>query len=1719
MMCFPFLLLFLIIGSIRSIIKTKNNFKKLNQIRNLDISSDNEFTINNINKTIIIGDTGCSFITNSIDETGQLFFQSTKESSKYRYVYSLTNNGRAYFNGNPIKIYSFINAVDSYTGNSITIISNNQQYLLSIVYDDKFFEILDLTSTSLNNNLYLSSLLAVPNLIYIGSYINSLFKLKNEKNTFIFAFYNVYKKVSLVNGYRIVLFKGSLIVTSGLFVYNVNIKKIFDIENFSYSFNCFETTNYINCIYINDNRLTTIGILTKNLDLLSNFKLENAVKSDNQNNFRKGIFLKDETCAYIFFENNEIKPLFLIKNLTYDETNGYKLNSALENAQYLILNLQEDVENNCDLNDIIKINDNRIAFISTKSDKQNIILLLIDLFNNYKNFIIRKYIINLDGYEMYSNLRLFLFKNFIGFSNCYGTKENCGFRILNYANTTDYEKIDDFLLNLDIVNPLDLKTNIEIENNLFDYKYTGIKIISIPNKENTRLSIIRTKNLEEINKNDILKKSLIIFSYIGNETIKNGDYIIEFAPIVSEKTYEEFNSIPEVLIYGKSDDAELEFVSLDYMGRNGHFVFNLQHHDDFKCHGNCYSCYKSYISDNEQYCIKCINNYYFIENTENCFKDPIGYYLNPEKNVYSSCHPLCAYCISKEITSTYMNCLSCRNDNYKYYPKNKNCLNCPKYVNYEQTECLDEIPQKFFLYDSNLGIIEKCHELCSKCSNGPTSRSMNCDYCIDGYYLKIDNNNNKNCFPNNENIENNYFQKDLDKNIFYECYQLCGSCDNFGTLTNMNCLTCIDETKYEYEQSGKYCFLSIYCNNSYYYILDENNLKSKICVQEGEYCPEILPYEKIETKECILTCEYEDLINLICKPSNIKAGIEQVKNTFETEIEINDEMVNDILNNKFEDVTIYGNNITYEITTTTNQENKIKQKMFDAISNINLGECEKIIKKENNINPNISLIIIKDDLKRNETISTQVEYEVIDPVTRKVLNLTSCKNTTIKINVPLDIDDKSLDLYRHAKEQGYDIFDSESDFYNDICTVYTSERGTDMILSDRRSDILNNTPKFCEDGCKYSGMIVESRKVICECAPKNFINLNSSEMVFSIELLEDIFFRFNGINYKILGCGKLLLNKKNIVHNLGFYIMSFMIIVFFILIPINLIYGAYQLKLKCYKLIKDKQNMGAKKQEQNKVKIGNSKEELNNILSNSELKKSKNIYDFKRNKIAKFPKRKSIKIGQDNNQKLKRLSLKCNNIIINNINSINRSHLDNNINKSHSNNIDNKNYIDNNDKNIININKENINDTNNVSNIYTNNINKENNNNNNLSNSINTSIINNSSNFENIKNSTSNNNENLKRKFEKQKTLDMRNINILNFQNQKIKNSRNSIIKRYSISKLDMMNNLGSIDLTKKSTDSLTPLSSALLKNNNIDINNKIGNNIHINLNKKKTRKKNRNSTKRKKKTNRIDIISEKPENEEEDNEAKDDQELYFENCLKYLSEGEILKYLDEEELNQMEYRFALKIDKRDFTQYYLSLIKKKQLILFTFFSRNDYNINIVKFSLFISAFSVYFMANTFFFNDKSMHKIYEENGSYNFIYQLPQIVYSTLISSVISFIMRYLSLSEKGIIKIKQLSKISKMVNQTFIMVKSFRLKLIIFNVLGSITLVFAGYYITMFCSVYTNTQIHLLKDTISSFGLTLFYPFGLYLIPGIFRIPSLKSHDKNKICLYRTSQMISLI
>ena len=221
-------------------------------------------------------------------------------------------------------------------------------------------------------------------------------------------------------------------------------------------------------------------------------------------------------------------------------------------------------------------------------------------------------------------------------------------------------------------------------------------------------------------------------------------------------------------------------------------------------------------------------------------------------------------------------------------------------------------------------------------------------------------------------------------------------------------------------------------------------------------------------------------------------------------------------------------------------------------------------------------------------------------------------------------------------------------------------------------------------------------------------------------------------------------------------------------------------------------------------------------------------------------------------------------------------------------------------------------------------------------------------------------------------------------------------------------------------------------------------------------------------------------------------------------------------ELNSLNYEEALKLDKRTYLKYYFSLLKINHLLLFSFFTENDYNSKIIKMFLFFFLFDLNLTVNALFFNDDTMHKIYEDEGNYNFVYQLPQIIYSSLLSKLINYIIKFLSLTQDKIVEIKQ-EKIKKGLDERIKkLITTLKFKFIIFFVLTFILLTFSLYYISCFCGIYINTQTHLIKDTIFSFIISLIYPFALYLIPGIFRICALK---RKKSCLYKFSKLLQLI
>ena len=175
-----------------------------------------------------------------------------------------------------------------------------------------------------------------------------------------------------------------------------------------------------------------------------------------------------------------------------------------------------------------------------------------------------------------------------------------------------------------------------------------------------------------------------------------------------------------------------------------------------------------------------------------------------------------------------------------------------------------------------------------------------------------------------------------------------------------------------------------------------------------------------------------------------------------------------------------------------------------------------------------------------------------------------------------------------------------------------------------------------------------------------------------------------------------------------------------------------------------------------------------------------------------------------------------------------------------------------------------------------------------------------------------------------------------------------------------------------------------------------------------------------------------------------------------------------------------------------------------------------IKIILFFFSFCLDFTINALFFTDETMHKIYIDKGEFDLLYQIPQIIYSTLISKFIVTFIRSLALSQDNIVELKQVkNKKHLMIKQNKLLSK-LKTKFTLFFISTFIILICCLYYITCFCGIYINTQIHLIKDSIMSLIISLLIPFVLCLIPGIFRIPALRAVKTNRVTLYKVSQFI---
>jgi len=366
-------------------------------------------------------------------------------------------------------------------------------------------------------------------------------------------------------------------------------------------------------------------------------------------------------------------------------------------------------------------------------------------------------------------------------------------------------------------------------------------------------------------------------------------------------------------------------------------------------------------------------------------------------------------------------------------------------------------------------------------------------------------------------------------------------------------------------------------------------------------------------------------------------------------------LMNDIINgslNPFLDEIVEGNkddlivtkdDISFQITTTDNQNNN----EYNNISTIYLGNCETILKNIYKIPFNLSLIILKVDYSFEDLKFPVIGYEVFHPTNKTKLNLGFCDNETVSYNIPVEIKEKDLDKYN-----------SSSDYYNDECSVYTTDDGTDIIINDRKKEFNENKLSLCENGCNYVDYNTSSKKSVCVCEVKSKIN-SISEIIENKESLSQNFnlndSETSSSNLGLMKCIDTLFSKYGLLKNLENYIL---IIMTFIFAGSSILYyrlGSELLGSDIAEILDNKMEE-EKKNKSKTTKKGKKNKSLRkykqNELSNPEKKKKRKNslhykeFDKKRNTVAKN----NINIHIDNNKSISVSKIKINNSNTNNFN-------------------------------------------------------------------------------------------------------------------------------------------------------------------------------------------------------------------------------------------------------------------------------------------------------------------------------------------------------------------------------------------------------------------------------------------------------------------------------------
>ena len=433
------------------------------------------------------------------------------------------------------------------------------------------------------------------------------------------------------------------------------------------------------------------------------------------------------------------------------------------------------------------------------------------------------------------------------------------------------------------------------------------------------------------------------------------------------------------------------------------------------------------------------------------------------------------------------------------------------------------------------------------------------------------------------------------QHMFSYCYKLLLlNISNFDTslvtrmkslLYNCNTITSIDLSSFNTSRVTNMNNMFDGCTNLFYvnlYNFIENSTLENSNMFKGTsdnlvYCINYkLDVEKIESqlkqKQCsVKDCSINWEENLFNEEKNnidiynnecVYGVIKYISETF-------------FITNRIPNISIYSYKIDSNI-------DELKDKYYNiSIIDFSSENIDFLIKKFNLGNENNNIYVLISDLPDNDSWTATSDYNfklLLENGTELNLNNIN-EDFYVNISVPIrNLDLANFDYAIYFSKQGYDIYDKNNSFYNDICSsAYYYENN--IIIQDRKKDIYPNNVTLCKNSCEYKEVNIEEKRIVCECNLNSKNNNNQTSSTENKDFLDEeesnnfINYFLDNINYKIFTCYKLLLSFNNLKGNIAFYLLlSVFIIISFFNFKF-LICGITNIRISLYKEIPTKEKI------------------------------------------------------------------------------------------------------------------------------------------------------------------------------------------------------------------------------------------------------------------------------------------------------------------------------------------------------------------------------------------------------------------------------------------------------------------------------------------------------------------------------------------------------------------